>query len=272
MEILDFVYDNILEEEDFLTEADFKAYAKKVKEGLQKAAAQAKANGAIRAGRRALDRINAEAEREAKEKIKKSTAEQKAAEREAKAAKVKKNLKRTALGVAAAGALVAAPGVVGGVKNVKREAAQSEMDKAGKEYNYSRAEDRTNEFAQELRKKGIEFKDTATKYGKEYGSKAKAYGAEKAAEGKAFAGAYKELKFAAKSLDAAINADVKAGPDIVANFNAECNQIKEKYGEEAYNQAKKALETEGKLSNSARAAINKAKSKLVKEEVNYFPY
>ena len=244
MEILDFVYDNILEEEDFLTEADFKAYAKKVKEGLQKAAAQAKANGAIRAGRRTLDRINAEAEREAKreakEKIKKLTAEQKAAEREAKrpereakAAKVKKNLKRTALGVAAAGALAAAPGVVGGVKNVKREAAQSEMDKAGKEYNYSRAEDRTNEFAQELRKKGIEFKDTATKYGKEYGSKAKAYGAEKAAEGKAFAGAYKELKFAAKSLDAAINADVKSGPDIVANFNAECNQIKEKYGEEA---------------------------------------
>jgi hypothetical protein len=187
--------------------------------------------------------------------------------------KLKKHLKRGAIALGATAALAAAPGVVGGVKNVKREAAQSEMDKAGKEYNYSRAEDRTNEFAQELHKKGIEFKDTATKYGKEYGSKAKAYGAEKAADGKAFAGAYKELKFAAKSLDAAINADVKAGPDIVANFNAECNHIKEKYGEEAYNQAKKALETEGKLSNLVRSAINKAKiKKLVKEDVNYFPY
>jgi hypothetical protein len=193
--------------------------------------------------------------------------------------KLKKHLKRGAIALGATAALAGAPGVVSGAKNVK---AQSDARKqAAQEYQMSKDEinAKQNEMAKKTREAGISFGNATKEAGKAVGKaaqsgvgKAAQSGVEKAAEGKAFAGAYKELKFAAKSLDAAINADVKAGPDIVANFNAECNQIKEKYGEEAYNQAKKALETEGKLSNSARAAINKVKSKLVKEEVNYFPY
>lgn len=233
---LDFIYDDILAEEDFLTEAAFKEYVGKVKAGLKKAAKDAGPN-------------------------------------------LKKGAKRAAIGAAMLGAAaggITGYGAVHGIKQAKAEkAAQERQAEDIKKAN----EEKANAVAQKFHKAGVDFKDTAKEgatkaipAAKEGVAKAKAYGAEKAAEGKAFAGAYKELKFAAKSLDAAINADVKAGPDIVANFNAECNQIKEKYGEEAYNQAKKALETEGKLSNSARAAINKAKSKLVKEEVNYFPY
>ena len=229
MEKLDFIYDDILAEEDFLTEAAFKEYIGKVKAGLKQAAKDAGPN-------------------------------------------LKKGAKRAAIGAAMLGAAAGGITGYGAVHEIKQaKAERAEQERQAEDIKKAN-EEKANAVAQKIHKAGVEFKDTATKYGKEYGSKAKAYGAEKAAEGKAFAGAYKELKFAAKSLDAAINADVKAGPDIVANFNAECNQIKEKYGEEAYNQAKKALETEGKLSNSARAAINKAKSKLVKEDVNYFPY
>jgi hypothetical protein len=72
-----------------------------------------------------------------------------------------KGLKKAALGVAAAGALTAAPAIVGGVKNVKAQADARAVNKAGAELNKTWHDKKTNEMAQNIRNSGILMSYTA---------------------------------------------------------------------------------------------------------------
>ena len=88
-----------------------------------------------------------------------------------------KGLKKAALGITAAGALAAAPGVVGGVKNVKRQADYRAMDKEGNAYNREMKQKeinaKQNEIAQKLHNTGVEFKNDVKDFGKSAANLAK---------------------------------------------------------------------------------------------------
>lgn len=156
-------------------------------EKIKSAVAQAKENRDKALNKKIIDRINAEAEK-AKRTAERDTAKakreiaryseraDKKAEREAAreaaragraeaVAKIKKAAKKTALGVAAAGALAAAPGVVAGAKNVSSQRDARVMDKAGAQYNKAQNDARRAEVEKKIRDAGIQMgkdaKDTA---------------------------------------------------------------------------------------------------------------
>lgn len=80
-----------------------------------------------------------------------------------------KGLKKAALGITAAGALAAVPGVVGGVKNVKNQADYRAMDKANREMKQKEINAKQNEIAQKLHNTGVEFIDSTKEAGREAG-------------------------------------------------------------------------------------------------------
>lgn len=84
-----------------------------------------------------------------------------------------KGLKKAALGITAAGALAAVPGVIGGVKNVKNQADYRAMDKAGNAYNREMKQKevnaKQNEIAQKLHNTGVEFIDSTKEASREAG-------------------------------------------------------------------------------------------------------
>ncbi len=82
-----------------------------------------------------------------------------------------KGLKKAALGITAAGALAAVPGVVGGVKNVKNQADYRAMDKANREMKQKEINAKQNEIAQKLHNTGVEFIDSTKEAGREAGKK-----------------------------------------------------------------------------------------------------
>lgn len=73
--------------------------------------------------------------------------------------KAKGRLKKGAAILGATAALAATPGIVGGAKNVSRQADNRAMDEAGIEYNHRKANNEANEWARKTREAGIEFKD-----------------------------------------------------------------------------------------------------------------
>ena len=77
--------------------------------------------------------------------------------------KFKKKAKRTALGVAAAGALAAAPGIKCGFENVKNQNQAREFDKAGAAYNEQKRQQDLNDLALQLHKKGLDTKEDLDK-------------------------------------------------------------------------------------------------------------
>lgn len=90
-----------------------------------------------------------------------------------------KGLKKAALGITAAGALAAVPGVVGGVKNVKNQADYRAMDKVGNAYNREMKQKeinaKQNEMAQKLHNAGVEFKNGVKDFGKNAANFAKCF-------------------------------------------------------------------------------------------------
>lgn len=148
--------------------------------------------------------------------------------------KLKKHLKRGAIALGATAALAGAPGVVSGVKNVKKQADYRAMDKAGSAYNYQMNQDeinaKQNEMAKKTREAGISFGNATKEAGKAVGKAAQS-GVEKAAP-------------VAKNLANKSKAELKA----------------------LYEKGKISLE-------EYKAAKKAAKETQVNEEVkNYFPY
>ena len=83
-----------------------------------------------------------------------------------------KGLKKAALGITAAGALAAVPGVIGGVKNVKNQADYRAMDKANaynREMKQKEINAKQNEIAQKIHNTGVEFIDSTKEAGREAG-------------------------------------------------------------------------------------------------------
>lgn len=146
-----------------------------------------------------------------------------------------KGLKKAALGITAAGALAAVPGVIGGVKNVKNQADYRAMDKAGNAYNREMKQKevnaRQNEIAQKLHNTGVEFIDSTKEAGRE--------------AGKAIQSGYEKAKPAVKKF---------------------ANKTKEEL-KELYEKGKISLEE-----YRAAKAAKKAAGETVSEEVNYFNY
>ena len=143
-----------------------------------------------------------------------------------------KGLKKAALGITAAGALAAVPGVIGGVKNVKNQADFRAMDKVGNAYNREMKQKeviaRQNEIAEKLRNirnvEGVEFIDSTGK---------------------------------------AIHIGFKRSKPAVKNFD---NKTKEEL-KELYKKGKISPEE-----YRAAMAAKKAAGETVNEEVNYFNY
>lgn len=150
-----------------------------------------------------------------------------------------KGLKKAALGITAAGALAAVPGVVGGVKNVKNQADYRAMDKAGNAYNREMKQKevnaRQNEIAQKLHNTGVEFIDSTKEAGRE--------------AGKAIQSGYEKAKPVVKKL---------------------ANKSKEEL-KELYEKGKISLEEYRAAKKEAKAA-KKAAGETVNEGVNYFNY
>jgi hypothetical protein len=148
--------------------------------------------------------------------------------------KLKKHLKRGAIALGATAALAGAPGVVSGVKNVKKQADYRAMDKTGSAYNYQMKQDeinaKQNEMAKKTREAGISFGNATKEAGKAVGKAAQS-GVEKAAP---------------------------VAKNLVNKSKAEL----------------KALYEKGKISlEEYKAAKKAAKEAQVNEEVkNYFPY
>ena len=144
-----------------------------------------------------------------------------------------KGLKKAALGI------LVAPGIVGGVKNVKNQADYRAMDKAKNAYNREMKQKevnaRQNEIAQKLHNTGVEFIDSAKEAGRE--------------AGKAIQSGYEKAK------------------PIVKKF---ANKSKEEL-KELYEKGKISLEDYRAAKKEARAA-KKAAGETVNEEVNYFNY
>ena len=150
-----------------------------------------------------------------------------------------KGLKKAALGITAAGALAAVPGVVGGVKNVKNQADYRAMDKVGNAYNREMKQKevnaRQNEIAQKLHNTGVEFIDSTKEAGRE--------------AGKAIQSGYEKAKPVVKKL---------------------ANKSKEEL-KELYEKGKISLEEYRAAKKEAKAAKKEA-GETVNEGVNYFNY
>lgn len=149
-----------------------------------------------------------------------------------------KGLKKAALGITAAGALAAAPGVVGGVKNVKNQADLREIDKVNaynRQMKQKEINDRQNEIAQKIHNTGVEFIDSTKEAGRE--------------AGKAIQSGYEKSKSVVKKL---------------------ANKSKEEL-KELYEKGKISLEEYRAAKKEAKAA-KKASGETVNEEVNYFNY
>lgn len=147
-----------------------------------------------------------------------------------------KGLKKAALGITVAGAL--APGVVGGVKNVKNQADYRAMDKANaynREMKQKEINAKQNEIAQKIHNTGVEFIDSTKEAGRE--------------AGKAIQSGYEKSKSAIKKL---------------------ANKSKEEL-KELYEKGKISLEEYIAAKKEAKAA-KKATGETVNEEVNYFNY
>lgn len=145
-----------------------------------------------------------------------------------------KGLKKAALGITAAGALAAAPGVVGGVKNVKRQADYRAMEKANaynREMKQKEINAKQNEIAQKLHNTGVEFIDSTKEAGRE--------------AGKAIQSGYEKSKSVVKKL---------------------ANKSKEEL-KELYEKGKISIEEYRAAKKEAKAA-----GETVNEEVNYFNY
>ena len=147
-----------------------------------------------------------------------------------------KGLKKAALGITVAGAL--APGVVGGVKNVKNQADYRAMDKANaynREMKQKEINAKQNEIAQKIHNTGVEFIDSTKEAGRE--------------AGKAIQSGYEKAKPIVKKL---------------------ANKSKEEL-KELYEKGKISLEDYRAAKKEAKAA-KKAARETVNEEVNYFNY
>lgn len=175
--------------------------------------------------------------------------------------KLKKHLKRGAIALGATAALGAAPGVVSGAKNVKRQADYRAMDKTGSAYNYQMKQDeinaRQNEIAQKVHNTGVKFKT----------------GVEDSAKG------FSEVSKICKAY-----ADNPDDPKI----DSMVQDCIDKYGVDAYikslnviiakNQATAATKSAAKkLASKAKNLASEAKGKFskntqVNEDVNYFDY
>ena len=145
-----------------------------------------------------------------------------------------KGLKKAALGITAAGALAAAPGVVGGVKNVKKQADYRAMEKANaynREMKQKEINAKQNEIAQKIHNTGVEFIDSTKEAGRE--------------AGKAIQSGYEKSKSVVKKL---------------------ANKTKEEL-KELYEKGKISLEEYRAAKKEAKAA-----GETVNEEVNYFNY
>ena len=144
-----------------------------------------------------------------------------------------KGLKKAALGI------LVAPGIVGGVKNVKNQADYRAMDKAKNAYDREMKQKevnaRQNEIAQKLHNTGVEFIDSAKEAGRE--------------TGKAIQSGYEKAKPIVKKL---------------------ANKSKEEL-KELYEKGKISLEDYRAAKKEAKAA-KKAAGETVNEEVNYFNY
>lgn len=145
-----------------------------------------------------------------------------------------KGLKKAALGITAAGALAAAPGVVGGVKNVKRQADYRAMEAANaynREMKQKEINAKQNEIAQKIHNTGVEFIDSTKEAGRE--------------AGKAIQSGYEKSKSVVKKL---------------------ANKTKEEL-KELYEKGKISLDEYRAAKKEAKAA-----GETVNEEVNYFNY
>lgn len=145
-----------------------------------------------------------------------------------------KGLKKAALGITAAGALAAAPGVVGGVKNVKNQADYRAMEAANaynREMKQKEINAKQNEIAQKIHNTGVEFIDSTKEAGR--------------GAGKAIQSGYEKSKSVVKKL---------------------ANKTKEEL-KELYEKGKISLEEYRAAKKEAKAA-----GETVNEEVNYFNY
>lgn len=80
-----------------------------------------------------------------------------------------KGLKKAALGITTAGALAAAPGVVGAVKNVKNQADYRAVNAYNREMKQKEINAKQNEIAQKIHNTGVEFIDSTKEAGREAG-------------------------------------------------------------------------------------------------------
>ena len=172
-----------------------------------------------------------------------------------------KGLKKAALGVAAAGTLAAVPGVVGGVKNVKRQADYRAMDEVGNAYNREMKQKeinaRQNEIARNLHNTGVKFVDSTKEAGKNAVNAAKC------------------LSEVSK-----ICRDYSNNPDDPEIDNRVQSCI-DKYGVDAYSRSLQAIITGNDFANATKSTAKKLANKVkgmfgkktqVNEEVNYFNY
>lgn len=177
--------------------------------------------------------------------------------------KIKKGLKGAAIGAGVLGATAAGITGYGAVNGVRQARAEKAAQERQAEEERAAKDKFANDLSQNLHKRGVEVSDYAT---------TSARGAKEIA---AFAKAYENGTFEGDVDDKVNELCDKYGVD---------NYIKVLNGLEVANKAKTRLKTaaitfktNAKLAASAakiktRTTVDSIKNKLVKEEVNYFPY